>query len=521
MTGRPNGGPVTAICIEVASPDLLTGWLDQGWMPQLRALRDAGAYLPLRSVASVSSGSIWPSFITGTMPERHGQFFTHMQLEPGSYRIGKRYADDITLPPFWDALQAAGLGTVLVDVPQTRPKLGFHGAHIVGWGGEYPAWPSSSAPSELLAQIIGRFGRHPMLDDWRVASAPTDEAQYDALCRDLRLGAAAKADLSRWLFARQSSDLFLTVFSETHWALHVLWHLLDATHPQHNSELAARHAGVMRDILGIIDGLIGDLRAARPEGAMLVFSLSGMGPSHGGSHLLPEVLDRLGLGHDRASGHTDRAARAGWGGRVVAGVRRFVPMALVSQVKRLVPRPLWDRATRRLLYAGTDWAGTRAFCLPNDFSGAIRINLIGREPAGTVAPGADYAAVLQLLEDSLRELVLISTGAPVVRDVLRYDPAANGTRMGLPDLVVLWAGGHPVEAVRSQRLGEIRCRSPELRTGGHRNEGMLIAAAPQIRARGVVAGGHVVDLAPTIAALLGLEPAGDLDGRVLSHLFRP
>ena len=66
-------------------------------------LRDAAALLPLRSVASVSSGSIWPSFVTGTMPERHGQFFTHMQLEPGSYRIGKRYADDITLPPFWDA----------------------------------------------------------------------------------------------------------------------------------------------------------------------------------------------------------------------------------------------------------------------------------------------------------------------------------------------------------------------------------------------------------------------------------
>ena len=196
-------------------------------------------------------------------------------------------------------------------------------------------------------------------------------------------------------------------------------------------------------------------------------------------------------------------------------------MALVSQAKRLVPRPLWDRATRRLLYAGTDWAGTRAFCLPNDFSGAIRINLIGREPAGTVAPGADYAAVLQLLEDSLRELVQISTGEPVVRDVLRYDPAADGTRMGSA------RPGRPVGRRLSGRsrplasLGEIRCRSPELRTGGHRNEGMLIAAGPQIRARGVVAAGHIVDLAPTIAALSGLEPAGDLDGRVLSYLFRP
>ena len=64
--GRPSLAPVTAICLEVASPEQVAAWLERGWMPNLRALRDAGAFLPLRSVANLSSGAIWPSFTTGT-----------------------------------------------------------------------------------------------------------------------------------------------------------------------------------------------------------------------------------------------------------------------------------------------------------------------------------------------------------------------------------------------------------------------------------------------------------------------
>ena len=69
--------------------------------------------------------------------------------------------------------------------------------------------------------------------------------------------------------------------------MHSLWHLFDQTHPRHDPELAARHGGILREIVGIIDGLIGDLRAVRPDGILLVFSLSGMGANYSGSHLLP------------------------------------------------------------------------------------------------------------------------------------------------------------------------------------------------------------------------------------------
>lgn len=508
--------PVTAVCLEVGGPEQVARWLDRGWMPNLLALGERGASLPLRSTADLSSGSIWPTVTTGTMPERHGQFFTHMQLEPGSYVIGKRYADDVPVPPFWDALEAAGMTTALIDVPQTRPKPGFRGVHVVGWGGEYPGWRTSSEPPELMAEIRKRFGIHPLLDDWRVAAAPAGEAECRQLCEDLRAGAVAKAELSRWIFDRARFDLFLTVFSETHWALHTLWHLLDASHPRHDPGLAARHADVLRDVVAIIDCLIGDLAAARPEATMLVFTLSGMGSSYGGAQLLPEILDRLGLGPTLAGAARPRRA---WGRRVVAGVRRAVPVGVLNHAKRLAPPALWDRLTRRILQAGAGWERSRAFCLPNDTPGAIRVNLRGREPAGLVSPGAEYEAVLAQIEAELRDLVAVDTGRPAVHDMRRL-PIAATVSTGLPDLIVTWAGDHPLEAVRSGRLGEIRGASPERRTGAHRNEGMLIAAGPEIAARGETAGGGIVDLAPTILALLGAERPPGLEGRALAQLLR-
>ena len=110
-----------AICIEVASPDRLGRWLDDGWMPHLAALRDRGVFGPLESITEVSSGSIWPSFATGTHPGKHGQFFTHMQIEPGTYRIDKKYADDIPRDSFWMELDRSGRSSTIVDVAQSRP----------------------------------------------------------------------------------------------------------------------------------------------------------------------------------------------------------------------------------------------------------------------------------------------------------------------------------------------------------------------------------------------------------------
>jgi predicted AlkP superfamily phosphohydrolase/phosphomutase len=432
-----------------------------------------------------------------------------MQIEPGTYRIVKKYADEVPVDPFWRELQLAGRSCAVIDVPQTRPAEPFRGFHVVGWGGEFPAWPRSSSPPELMPEILRRFGVHPLADRYRVAVRPETEEQYGSLREDLLRGASAKAALSRWIFDKGPLDFFLAVFAETHWANHLLWDGLDPGHSLHDGTRAAWCEEVFRDLLGEIDRTIGDLRHSRPDAELLVFSLSGMGPNYGGWHILPEVLARIGMGPPKKPA-----------GRWVRSLERRLPLGAIETAKAVVPARLWDRWTRRALHAGAGWDKSRAFCVPNDYSGAIRINLSGREPNGTVARGAEYEAVCGEIRDALLQVVHAETGRPIVREVIATRKAFQGPFLDeLPDLLVLWANESPVAQVHSPRTGTIRLDFPERRTGAHRPFGFLAASGPRIRKSPAMKPVHLLDLAPTILSLMDTRVPGRFEGRVISEMI--
>ena len=352
-----NKKPTTiAICLEVAGPELMAEWLDAGFMPNLAELRDAGAWGPLESITELSSGSIWPSYYTGRHPGNHGQFFTHMQIEPGTYRIVKKYADDVPRDPFWMELHRAGLSSTVIDVAQSRPIEGFNGVHVAGWGSEFPAWKRSSAPESLMPKIVERFGSHPLTDQYRLAIKPDTPEAYAALRGELLHGVRTKADLSKWLFDSYSHDFYMTVFPESHWATHLLWDALDKDHPR-RSTTYEENQECFRQILETVDEFIGSARAAHPHADVVVFSLSGMGPNFSGWHILPEFLQRLGMSAE-PSGVSRWMPMARWGAWNTRKAERLVGQGTVERLKRLLPKKLWDNWTRRILYAGGEWANS-------------------------------------------------------------------------------------------------------------------------------------------------------------------
>jgi predicted AlkP superfamily phosphohydrolase/phosphomutase len=85
-----------------------------------------------------------------------------------------------------------------------------------------------------------------------------------------------------------------------------------------------------------------------------------------------------------------------------------------------------------------NWKKTRAFSLPTDQHGWIRINLAGREACGTV-PTNEYDEICRSLENELREL-RSEAGLRLVADVIRTaDSAEPALQQRLPDLVIHWA----------------------------------------------------------------------------------
>src|SRR6186997_3380276 len=153
------------IGLEAADPVLLEKWCAEGELPNFGRLMAGGSYRKLHSSTSISSGATWPSITTGTSPAKHGMGFYHRQLKTGTYRLVKKYADEVRPDFFWKQMSDAGRRVAVFDIPVVYPLRDFNGAQIIGWGAEGLNWPQSSQPAGLLPEIFRKFGRHP-LDGW-------------------------------------------------------------------------------------------------------------------------------------------------------------------------------------------------------------------------------------------------------------------------------------------------------------------------------------------------------------------
>jgi predicted AlkP superfamily phosphohydrolase/phosphomutase len=159
------------------------------------------------------------------------------------------------------------------------------------------------------------------------------------------------------------------------------------------------------------------------------------------------------------------------------------------------------------------WPGTRAYGL---FAGLptimLRLNLRGREPRGTVAPGREANELTERLKERLCAVTHPVTGERIVDRVLDRDEIYHGPATDrMPDLVGLFRDW---KCVASGSLSERRVLTPH-KKGAHRMNGILVIAGADAARGEKLPMCEIVDVAPTILHLLGLPIPSDMDGTVL------
>ena len=164
---------------------------------------------------------------------------------------------------------------------------------------------------------------------------------------------------------------------------------MDPHHPQHDPAAPPTLRSAMLDVYRAIDTGLGTLLRGLPQDVHVLVMLShGMGPFYAGAHLLDTVLKRLGLSGSVAAAATS-PGRDSYAIRGIHGVlwnlRHLVPRRARQLLKARVPglpRRLWDLTHT---YANLWTPGMRAFTVPShNMTGAIRLNVVGRELAGLV-----------------------------------------------------------------------------------------------------------------------------------------
>jgi predicted AlkP superfamily phosphohydrolase/phosphomutase len=161
-----------------------------------------------------------------------------------------------------------------------------------------------------------------------------------------------------------------------------------------------------------------------------------------------------------------------------------------------------------------DWSRTRAWS-EGGYYARVFLNVQGREPQGVIPP-THYEAFRDRLA---QEIVAIPDdhGQPLGTRVLRPDELYHEVT-GVPPDMIAYLGGLHWRSVGTVGLGTVQTFEND--TGpddaNHAEEGLFILAGPGIPPGERYYGAQLMDIAPTLLELAGLEVPADMQGRPLS-----
>lgn len=260
---------------------------------------------------------------------------------------------------------------------------------------------------------------------------------------------------------------------------------------------------MLDDAYVAVDQAVGSIvESLPPDADIILMSASGMGPNSSRTHLLPDILKAI-LSPQGAEGSGTVAPSSSlW------RLRAAIPQGLRLAVARALPDRLTLELTARLDTRGMDWNKTKAFMVPSGDPGMVRINLQGREREGIVDPD-DVPALTELITAGLKTF-RDADRTPVVKKIeLVSESLGIGTLAHpFPDMVVHWSDHLPDQAqgVWSPDYGSIQ--SPGWgsgRTGEHCDGAWALLVPGQSEQAALSHTPHLVDIAATICAVLGVD----------------
>jgi len=502
---------VIVIGLDGATFDILQPWMEAGHLPVLKRLMDQGASGPLRSTIHPLTACAWNSFITGVNPGKHGVFdFTRRKL--GSYDLELVNAHSRHAPSLWRLLSDAGRTVGVVNVPMTYPPEPVNGYLVSGID-----TPDLSSPYTYPAELAQEIAPEHLI---AVSASGTTHQRY----LQETLEAVDRRFAVMWrLLQKGQPDFFMKVIMETDAIQHCSWDLMKQEgHPQQHAIL---------QVYQRIDNHLQKLVDYLPEDTTLVvMSDHGAGPIEKVVYL-DTWLSKLGLLRYAAKSVSPTALVRNAFKKIGRGVMPYMQRYLPYQAKGFLKRRTDVRAQVEsfLAYSEVDWANTRAFSVGNQ--GSIVINMVGREPLGTVQPGQEYEDLRAWIIQELYQLRDPDTGESIVEKAYKREELYQGPYLELaPDILIRWKDdaylskkelGRQTREVfgKGLRFGKYGSQFDMEQTGTHRMEGILIISGALARAGVYLNGAEIIDLAPTLLWLLGEAVPRSMDGKVLLDAF--
>jgi predicted AlkP superfamily phosphohydrolase/phosphomutase len=451
--------------------------MEDGTLPNLSRLVEAGTRGPLRTVHPPVTCPAWRCSTSGKNPGKLGVYWW-LDLDRETGQLTSPDATSFDTADVWDYLSEAGRRCAVLNVPMTYPPPAVNGTMVAGFG----------APFEVD------------LDDEPIADPPEMQSRLEAEY-DWQVGVddvTAPGGLEEALDVMRSRfELLLDLLEEGYDYVHLTLFYVNVL--QHHFGDGPETERAWR----LVDEYLGRL----PDDlTKIVYS------DHGHSHIERTfVVNRYLLdegyltieqraGDEVTGGLYSLLRRVGVSPRTAGAVaRRLLPTAVYERiVESGYPIPTFELATR------VNWAESDAVALSQ---GPIYLN---RDRLGD-----DYDRVRDELKAEL-ESISVDGSCPFA-DVSVAEAVYEGDHVDdAPDLMLTAADSWEIYGGVTPSTVERQVTSW---TSGNHPIGMLLVHGPDVEA-GELATRSILDVAPTVLRYLDCPVPTDLDGEALTDPFR-
>lgn len=375
---------VMVIGLDCAAPQLVFDkWKDD--LPNLRSLMEKGVWGKLRSTDPPITVPAWMSMLTSKSPGRLGFYGLRNRADYSYAKMSIPNSAQVKEPTVWEILSKEGKKCIVLGVPQTYPPKPLNG-YLVSCFLTPSTKSDFTYPKEFKAEVEEVTEGY-ILD---CNNFRTDDK--DRILNQIFEMTDKRFKLAKHCLQTKEWDFFMMVEMGTDRIHHGFWKYMDTTHLKH--EPGNPYENSIKNYYKFCDERLGELlKIAGPETTVLVVSDHGARKMDGGI-CINEWLIKEGY------------------------------LTLKEMPKEPAPVEKCD----------VDWEKTRAWG-SGGYYARLMVNVKGREPQGTVAPGEEYEAFRNELIAKL-EALPNHEGKPMQTKVVRPEDVYPICENIPPDLFV-------------------------------------------------------------------------------------
>ena len=491
---------VISIGLDGATWEVIKPLVDQGELPTFKQLMEHGAWGMLNSTTPPLSPSAWVSIYTGFKPSNHG-IFAFVKRKEDSYFYRPISFRDIKKPPLWEILSPYDKTSIVVNALFMYPPKRINGILITGLG--TPSLNSNfTYPPEEKEFILKNFPRYDVDFDEDLLLVSDNISKFVAKIEEVTI---EQMRLTKDYLTHKEWDFMFSIFRALDVIQHYFWN---------DPQTITKFYKMFDQFLG---ELIEYLSENLDDYALFLMSDHGFGPVKK-YFCVHNWLEETGLlKHAKARERLPITAESIKKIMLKLGLRDIVWKLKRS---RLIEKALTIVPSEVSYIHQIKWDETTAYYYEGS-AGIININLMGREPNGTV-PEKEYQKIVNRIIAMLQDVKDPETGEYIVQAVYNKKELFNTDDKSLPDIYFVLKEGY--SAIGYNRKGNSIFMDPSEekipRCGDHRPEGIFVAYGPNVKPQRITTTLYLWDITPTILALFGIPlQEYNLDGRVIREIF--